>query len=120
MLKIINGTADVVLFLLMTVPLLLWLIAWPFCEPMIDEASAGDCAISLFQPIQDFLYTFILFLGFGGFIVYVPIVLFFLLIAVICKVLLYRRGNLLGSPRRVLQFWVSLVPFALLFYFFFI
>jgi hypothetical protein len=78
---------------------------------------SGICTIAFLEGIYNALGTLSLFLGFGGFIFYVPIVVFLLIVSVILKIVMYRRGYRWNTVARLVQLFVAGIPLLALLYF---
>jgi hypothetical protein len=118
--KTIEGLADAALLILVTVPVALMLVMSPFCGGWNEGTMSGTCTIPLFEGVYNTLNGFLLVIGFGGIIVYGPIVLMALVISIVTKVGGYARGHRWTTMQERVQLLLAIVPLLVVLYFIFI
>jgi hypothetical protein len=117
----LEGTADAILLILVTLPLLGSIITIPFCSGPDAGAIYSKCSPAIMQSLSYGISDYITLLGFGGFIVVGPILLIAAIISFVTKVRKFKNGYRPLTARAIaveIVFAIPLVVVAYLLYLF--
>ncbi|OHB18506.1 MAG: hypothetical protein A2854_00025 [Parcubacteria group bacterium RIFCSPHIGHO2_01_FULL_56_18] len=105
----LEGISDAALFLLVTLPAVVIWITSLFCQGWNEGTMSGTCTIPVLTGVYDGINGLMLFMAFGGVLLWLPLVLLFVIVSTIIKIRSLRSADTMTKAANLLFLAIPLL-----------